>query len=103
MKLFHKRLCVSLLSAAAAGCATERIHDSGIAAFERGEYEDSIAKLAHDDKRQPNNLVYRYDLRAREESAVQRLISIAQDAQAHGSPLVAEATYRRVLSIEPAT
>jgi general secretion pathway protein D len=102
MKLFHKRLCVFLLSTAAAGCAAERIHDSGIAAFERGEYEDSIAKLAQAAKRQPSNLVYRYDLRAREESAVQRLISIAQDAQAHGTPLVAEATYRRVLSIEPA-
>jgi general secretion pathway protein D len=102
MKLFHKRFCIFLLAATAAGCAAERIHDSGIAAFERGEYEDSIAKLAQAVKKQPSNLVYRFDLRAREESAVQRLISIAQDAQAHGSPLVAEATYRRVLSIEPA-
>jgi general secretion pathway protein D len=101
MKLY-KRLCVFLLSAAAAGCASERIHDSGVAAFDRGDYEESIAKLAQAVQQQPDNLVYRFDLRAREEAAVQKLIAMAQDAQANGKPQVAAADYRRVLSIEPA-
>jgi general secretion pathway protein D len=102
MKLFHKRLCVFLWSAAAAGCASQRIHDSGIAAYNRGDYEEGIAKLAQAAHRQPDNLVYRFDLRSREESAVQKLIATAQDAQSNGKPQLAEATYRRVLSIEPA-
>jgi general secretion pathway protein D len=102
MKLFHKRLCVFLWSAAAAGCASQRIHDSGIAAYNRGDYEEGIAKLAQAVHRQPDNLVYRFDLRSREESAVQKLIATARDAQSNGKPQLAEATYRRVLSIEPA-
>jgi general secretion pathway protein D len=102
MKLFHKRLCVFLLSAAAGGCASERVHDSGIAAYERGDYEEGIAKLGQAARQRPDNLVYRFDLRAREEAAVQKLIAMAQDAQANGKPQVAAADYRRVLSIEPA-
>jgi general secretion pathway protein D len=101
MKLY-KRLCVFLLSAAAAGCASERIHDSGVAAFDRGDYEEGVAKLAQAAQQQPDNLVYRFDLRAREEAAVQKLIAMAQDAQANGKPQLAAADYRRVLSIEPA-
>jgi general secretion pathway protein D len=101
MKLY-KRLCVFLLSAAAAGCASERIHDSGVAAFDRGDYEEGVAKLAQAAQQQPDNLVYRFDLRAREEAAVQKLIAMAQDAQANGKPQVAAADYHRVLSIEPA-
>jgi general secretion pathway protein D len=102
MKLFHKRLCIFLLSAAAGGCASERVHDGGIAAYDRGDYEEGIAKLAQAAQQHPDNLVYRFDLRAREEAAVQKLIAMAQDAQANGKPQLAAADYLRVLTIEPA-
>jgi general secretion pathway protein D len=89
MKAFNGRLAKGILFVVAAisgGCATERLHEQGIAAF---------------DQREPENLSYRLDLRSRREAAVAHLISAADDAHANGKPEVAEANFRRVLMLEP--
>jgi general secretion pathway protein D len=99
-----RRLAILSLSAAfslAAGCAAQRTHDAGIAAIERGDYEDGIAKLAQATQADPSNLSYRLDLRARQEAAVQKLIAAADDAHTNGKPQLAEQYYRRVLVLEP--
>jgi general secretion pathway protein D len=104
MNLLHKRIALvslSLIATLAAGCAAQRLHDAGISAFQRGEYEDGISKLTDALQRDPGNLVYRLDLRTRQESAVQKLLATADDAHANGRPQIAEASYRRVLVLEP--
>src|SRR5579885_2908496 len=104
MKVFRGRIAKGILFAVASmsgGCATERLHDQGIAAFDRGEYEEGMVKLTEAAARDPENLSYRLDLRSRREAAVAHLISAADDAHANGKPEAAEANFRRVLSLEP--
>ena len=104
MNALQRTLAILTLATAAVvvtGCAAQRVHDEGVVAFERGDYEDGIAKLQQATQKDPGNLAYRLDLRSRHEAAVQKLIAIADEAHANGKQSVAEATYRRVLVIEP--
>ena len=89
-------LCLLLTS-----CAAQRIHDEGIAAFRRGDYEDGISKLTQASQRDPDNLAYRLDLRSAQESGVQKLVALADEAHTHGRAELAEADYRRVLVLDP--
>jgi general secretion pathway protein D len=98
-KIFKSSL--ALLCLLFTSCATQRIHDEGIAAFQRGDYEDGISKLTQASQHEPDNLAYRLDLRSAQEAAVQKLIALADDAHAHGRPELAEADYRRVLILDP--
>jgi general secretion pathway protein D len=91
-------LCLLLTS-----CAAQRIHDEGIAAFRRGDYEDGISKLTQASQRDPDNLAYRLDLRSAQESGVQKLVALADEAHTHGRAELAEADYRRVLVLDPGT
>jgi general secretion pathway protein D len=85
-----------------AGCAGERLHHEGLAAIDNGKYEEGIGKLQEAVRREPNNLSFRLDLRAREEAAVQKLIAEADAARGAGRRDEAGSDYRRVLSIDPA-
>ena len=96
MKSSLALLCLLITS-----CAAQRIHDEGIAAFQRGEYEDGLSKLTQASQRDPDNLAYRLDVRSAQETAVQKLIALADDAHANGRPQLAETDYRRVLVLEP--
>ena len=101
MRFNNYKNCLTLLCLLAAGCAAQRIHDEGMAAFDRGEYEVALSKLTQAAQREPDNLAFRLDVRARGESAVQKLVAAADDAHANGRPELAEANYRRVLVLEP--
>lgn len=92
----------SLLALTVAGCVADRLHREGINELNRGDYEDGLAKLEAAVHEDPNNLAYRLDFRARKESAVQELIAAGDTARSAGKPAEAEATYRRVLVLEPA-
>jgi len=98
---FPRRLSVLLLSALIAGCATDRLHREGVMAFEKGAYEESIATLQRAVEKDPSNLEYRIDLRARREAAVQQLIAAADTARAKRDGESAATNYRRVLTIDP--
>ncbi|MBS0419500.1 MAG: hypothetical protein JSR66_17450 [Proteobacteria bacterium] len=97
-----KRLLTLVLSVAIASCASDRLHQDGISALNRGEYESGLAQLAAAVRTNPNNMTYRLELVARSAEAVQQLISAADRARAAGNPEAAETDYRRVLVIEPA-
>lgn len=93
---------LALLGLLLTSCAAQRTHDEGIAAFQRGDYEDGISKLTQASQHDPDNLAYRLDLRSAQEASVQKLIALADEAHAHGRPELAEADYRRVLVLDPA-
>jgi len=97
-----KRLLTLVLSVAVVSCASDHLHQDGISALNRGEYESGLAQLAAAVRTNPNNMTYRLELVARSAEAVQQLISAADRERAAGNPQAAEADYRRVLVIEPA-
>ena len=101
MRPFARRLCVLLLSALTASCATDRLHRDGLKAYEHGAYEEAIANLEEAVKRDPWNLELRLDLRLRREAAVRQLIAAADGARASGNGERAATGYRRVLTLEP--
>ncbi len=84
------------------GCAADRLHHDGMKAVEHGNYEDGVARLQQAVEKEPDNLTFRLDLRARTEEAVQKLVAQADAARAAGRRDEAAAAYRRVLAINPA-
>ena len=65
MRPFARRLCVLLLSALIAGCATERLRRESVKAFEQGAFEEAIANLEEAVRNDPSNLELRLELRLR--------------------------------------
>ncbi|MDB6008786.1 MAG: type and secretion system protein [Gammaproteobacteria bacterium] len=103
MTTFSRRLAGAVaILALIAGCAANRLHEEGLKAVARGDYEDGVAKLSEAVRSDPRNMGYRLDLAARRDEAVQRLIGIADDARAAGQFDAAALAYRRVLVIDPA-
>jgi general secretion pathway protein D len=96
-----RRLCVLLLSALTAGCATDRLRREGVRAFEQGAFEEAITNLEQAVENDPSNLELRLDLRARREAAVRQLITAADNARANGDGDSAATRYKRVLVVEP--
>ena len=101
MRPFARSLCVLLLSALTAGCATDRLRREGVKAYEQGAYEKAIANLEQALKNDPSNLELRLDLRSRREAAVQQLLTAADNARANGDGEFAARSYQRVLTLEP--
>jgi len=97
-----KPLLTLLILVLIAGCVSDHLHQDGISALNRGEYETGLAQLAAAVHSNPNNMTYRLELVARTAEAVQQLISAADRARAAGNSPEAETDYRRVLVIEPA-
>jgi general secretion pathway protein D len=85
-----------------AGCAANRLHHEGLRAIERGDYENGVAKLNEAVRRDPQNMIYRLDLAARRDAAIQQLMAVADSARGAGQLDAAAQTYRRVLMIDPA-
>ena len=84
------------------GCAATKLHRDGLADIDRGNYESGVSQLAQAVQRDPNNLIYKLDLAARREAAIQKLISAGDTLRGSGQLDEAAATYRRVLVIETA-
>ncbi|MBS0396383.1 MAG: hypothetical protein JSR54_17325, partial [Proteobacteria bacterium] len=101
MKRIRRSFVLLLLAAGLWGCVADRVHREGLDALDRGAYEEGISKLAEAVKKDPANLEFRLDLRAKTEAAVQQLIASADSARAAGQGDAAEQAYGRVLAIEP--
>ena len=98
----HRLAGLAILAAVLGGCAAERLHQQGLDSIEQGKYELGVSQLAEAAQRDPDNMTYRLDLQARRETAVQKLIGLADAARGSGDLDAAAATYRRVLAIDPA-
>lgn len=84
-----------------AGCATDQLHKDGLEALRAGQYEEGIRMLEEAVAASPENMTYRLDLKGRREQVIQVLIGQADNARAAGRLDEAQATYQRVLGIDP--
>jgi general secretion pathway protein D len=84
------------------GCAASKLHHDGLAEVDKGNYEAGVAQLQAAVDHDPENMTYKLDLAARREAAIQKLVATAGSERASGQLDAADATYRRVLSINPA-
>jgi general secretion pathway protein D len=91
----------ALLLALVAGCAAERLHRDGLAAVDRGEYEQGVADLQQALAQDPGNIAFKLDYEARRDSSVQKLIGTADSARGIGQYDLAVANYQRALAIDP--
>ena len=85
---------VSLTLTLLAGCAAQALHRDGLAAIDRGDYEQGVADLRQAVVRDPHNIEYRLDFEARRESAVEALVSDGDTARRNGNLDMADAFYR---------
>ena len=97
-----QRTAVALLAIAmVAGCATDQVHREGLEAIDAGQYEVGLAKLQEAVVSDPHNATYQLDLKARREAVIQKLIAVGDTYRGIGRLDDAQATYNRVLAIEP--
>src|SRR5580700_1471803 len=84
------------------GCAADKLHREGLKEVDRGNYEVGVSQLAQAVAREPDNMMFKLDLAARREAAIQKLIATGDALRGSGQLDQASATYRRVLVIETA-
>ncbi|MFZ5512591.1 MAG: secretin N-terminal domain-containing protein [Pseudomonadota bacterium] len=102
MKSSCSRLALLLCAAALlAGCAGQRLHREGLELVAEGKTEEGLAKLEQAVRMEPTNARFRADLRARREEQIAGWLALAASSRAAGHPDVAEATYRRILGLDP--
>ena len=100
---FYGWFGAGLILALVAGCAAEKLHKDGLAAVERGEYEQGVTDLREALAKDPSNIAYRLDYEARRDNSVQKLIDQADAARELGKYDDAVTLYQRALSISPAS
>jgi general secretion pathway protein D len=100
-KFGRRAFGVSLTLTLLAGCAAQGLHRDGLAAIDRGDYEQGVADLHQAVVRDPHNIMYRLDFEARRESAIEALVSDGDTARRSGNLDAADAFYRRVLTLDP--
>jgi len=95
------RLGLALVSAVlVVSCASSRLHQQGVEAFDQGRYEEGIQKLDDALARDPGNMVYKMDLQGRRAEAVDKLVAEGDRERAVGDTKGAATAYRRVLTID---
>jgi general secretion pathway protein D len=90
-----------LAVAVLAGCAGQRLRNSGMSLVEEGHVEEGLAKLEQASKAEPNNLSYRADFLRSKGQVSNRLLTTASGERAVGHLDAAQAIYERVLKIDP--
>jgi general secretion pathway protein D len=83
------------------GCANNRMHDTGMNMVQSGNIEEGLAKLEQAAKADPENLAYRTDLMRTRTDIANRLMKNAAEQRATGHGDAAQATYERVLKVDP--
>ncbi len=83
-----------------AGCATQKLHSSGLSLVQEGQVEEGLAKLEQASNAEPNNPEYRSDLLRTRSQVVSRLMASASGERALGHPDNARTIYERILKIE---
>lgn len=84
-----------------AGCAAQQHHRTGVSAMREQDYPKAVQEFAQATQLAPENLEYRRDwLRARE-SATNKLLQRATEAQGRGDKAQSQQFYQDVLRYEP--
>jgi general secretion pathway protein D len=97
-----KRIGLMLAAAAlSSSCASTRLNHEGHEAIDNGQYEDGLSKLEELVRKDPHNIEYRVELKARHDDAVAKLLAAGDRARGAAQLPEAEADYGRVLGIEP--
>ncbi|MDD5250694.1 MAG: general secretion pathway protein GspD, partial [Rhodocyclaceae bacterium] len=90
-------LCVLVL----AGCAGEAAHQQGMDLFALGKQEEGLAKLQQATREAPDNQVFQLAYQNALSRIAGRLLDEAQRQKAARQYDAAEASYRRVISLDP--
>ena len=101
LKLKRNTALVLLAVAVLAGCAGQRLRNSGMTLVQEGHIEEGLAKLEQASKADPDNLSFRTDLIRSRGQATNRLLTTASGERAVGHLDAAQAIYERVLKIDP--
>jgi general secretion pathway protein D len=97
-----KKIGLLLVGAAlASSCASSRLNHEGHEAIDNGQYEDGLSKLEELVRKDPRNIEYRVELKARHDDAVAKLLAAGDRARGAARLPEAEGDYGRVLAIEP--
>ena len=95
-----KKSLVLFCAVLLAGCAGQQVFDEGRALIESGNLEAGLAKVQEASKLDPRNREYRtYYLRERD-TALQRHLTLADQARLQGQFDSAEEAYKRVLALD---
>lgn len=86
---------------AISGCAGERYHREGLDLIAAGKSEEGLRDLERALKEEPGNVVFKIDLLTRRAEQIARLLDAGDSQRAVGKFDEAEASYQRVLRIEP--
>lgn len=100
-KLRRNTVLTLLAVAVLAGCAGQRLRNSGMTLVQDGHIEEGLAKLEQASKADPENLSFRTDLLRTKGQVANRLLTNASAERALGHLDVAQAIYERVLKIDP--
>jgi general secretion pathway protein D len=101
MKLCRHAFYAVALMLLVSSCAGERYSREGTTLFAEGRYDEALAKLERAVQEEPNNAQYRTDLIKRRVEYVSRLLNAADTERGAGKWDASEATYKRVLKVEP--
>lgn len=101
LKLKRNTALTLLAVAVLAGCAGQRLRNSGMTLVQDGHIEEGLAKLEQASKAEPDNLSFRTDLIRSRGQATNRLLTAASGERAVGHLDAAQAIYERVLKIDP--
>ena len=100
MKRHVMLLCAAL---AIAGCATTNpAFMEGRSLIESGNVEQGLARLEEATRAEPGNQEYRTYYYRQRDLAIQRYLGLAESARGANSLEAAEASYRRILALDPA-
>jgi len=92
---------VVALSLALGGCATQSTFDQGRALVEAGDVEAGLAKVQEAAKADPGSYKYQEYYVRQKDIALERYIALAGQARVEGQWDLAEATYRKMLALDP--
>ena len=100
--------CLLLVLALLGGCASDQSQTESVESqretadlFLLGRYEEALAKIEKQVQENPKNFNYRTQLVNRRAEAVRRLLAVATTEMEASRAETADATYRRILRIDP--
>jgi general secretion pathway protein D len=93
-------LCL-LIAFILSGCAAQQAYENGKSLIANGQAEQGLTRLEDATRLDPNSVIYRSSYLQTREMLLNRYFAEADQALLKGDGTVAQASYRRVLAMEP--